>query len=195
MKKKKEKKKNIKTNCIYCKASKTKKINNTHTCNDCNNDILLLQKTYHLTRSESEKRCAKVWRRIKKTPKVKEKKPKEFNYKQYLKSKHWIGVKESFYSSKFFKGYCVCCGSTENFNIHHKTYINISNEPNTDLVCICGKCHIIVHKIIKYITVNDIKGSGYTLLNCHIKLRNKIKEFGSLDKASESIFKDLTLLV
>ncbi len=193
MKKNKDKIHN--TKCFYCKDKKIRKINNRYICKDCNKGILLLQKFKYLKRNQAEKEYAKIWKvRYRKPKKEKNKRlPKDFNYKNYLKSNHWLSVRKRFYSSKYFKGCCFCCESTDNLQVHHKTYKNIFNENDKDLVCLCRDCHNTVHKIIKFIKTNNIKDYGYTLMKCHGKLRHKLNKYKSLEKAYDTVIKELRL--
>lgn len=68
-------------------------------------------------------------------------------YQEYLRSVYWKNIKEKMYSSKVVKE-CFCCHDVNNLDIHHRKYkvrdidtVNIAN-----LVYLCRKCHIEVHK-------------------------------------------------
>jgi 5-methylcytosine-specific restriction endonuclease McrA len=102
----------------------------------------------------------------------KEKDYKQF-YHNYLSSKAWKEKKRLFRESRYSKGECRICGCKEQLHIHHKTYERVTVERLTDLVELCPICHNNVHKIIKYIRKHKIKDSGITLMNCHMKLKNK----------------------
>lgn len=74
------------------------------------------------------------------------KKPKYLKkYHKYLKeSPEWANIKHELYTSRGRK--CEVCLSTVKLQIHHKTYKNIFKEEPTDLVILCEKCHMKVHK-------------------------------------------------
>ena len=70
------------------------------------------------------------------------------NYNLYLKSDHWREVKNRYYG-KLNNKVCFICDSPKNLNLHHKTYKNIGDEKNSDLVCLCRKHHKECHDLIK----------------------------------------------
>jgi len=91
----------------------------------------------------------------KKKNKIKRIKQKEFKggYKEYIKSKCWERRKKEYYSTN--KKKCVGCGETKYIHLHHIVYGNFGNEKDTNLACLCRKCHKIFHKHHKH---NDRKG-------------------------------------
>jgi len=66
-------------------------------------------------------------------------------YKEYLKTKHWQGVKNRMYNSKI-KYECNCCGKRKGLQLHHKSYNRVGNERLNDLIWLCGDCHEKVHE-------------------------------------------------
>lgn len=42
---------------------------------------------------------------------------------------------------------CYICSSFENLHIHHKTYKNFRREELRDVVVLCRKCHIFLHRL------------------------------------------------
>lgn len=60
------------------------------------------------------------------------------DYKRYLKSKHWRGIKEKIYQ-KYKK--CQKCGKRYDLQVHHTTYENLGNEKLQDLLLLCRRCH------------------------------------------------------
>ena len=70
-------------------------------------------------------------------------------YNDYLKSQHWDIVKTMFRDSSSCRHKCYVCGvgvgNTAMMNIHHRTYANIGNEHEHDLVELCRDCHVAVH--------------------------------------------------
>ena len=91
------------------------------------------------------------------------------DYKNYLKSKHWISVKEKYKNSKLNKNCCYCCNSKKNLQLHHKTYKRLYKEKLTDLIYLCDKCHTQVHLLL--IKSNSQK---VNLWNCSKKYKKKI---------------------
>ena len=65
------------------------------------------------------------------------------NYKAYLKTKHWKGIRLKYKGSK-----CLFCDS-KRIQVHHLTYKNIGNETGRDLVPLCRKHHKKIHNIKK----------------------------------------------
>lgn len=70
-------------------------------------------------------------------------------YEEYIKSEAW-GIKCE--ERKIIaKRRCEMCGKKEEdtkaLQIHHITYKNLGNEDVlNDLICLCGRCHILIHK-------------------------------------------------
>lgn len=62
----------------------------------------------------------------------------------YLKSSHWSERKQRFLSARQAqsKSYRVCwhCKKREDVGVYHRTFRNIGNELDSDLVILCGKC-------------------------------------------------------
>ena len=58
-------------------------------------------------------------------------------YKEYLKSSHWITLRARI---RVETPYCEICGA-KGMNIHHLTYERLWNERREDLLAVCEKCH------------------------------------------------------
>jgi formate-dependent nitrite reductase cytochrome c552 subunit len=65
------------------------------------------------------------------------------DYTSYLKSAHWDSIKKA-YKKSGYPQYCMGCKNSK-FQLHHKTYKNIGNEPLEDLMPLCKHCHTAVH--------------------------------------------------
>ena len=52
------------------------------------------------------------------------------------------------FSFKIFKG--------KKLVVHHKTYENVGNEKERDLIVVCDQCHINIHKKLK-VKINEAK--------------------------------------
>jgi phage terminase large subunit GpA-like protein len=68
-------------------------------------------------------------------------------YRKYLKSKHWKLMREIALERCHFK--CICCASTNNLQVHHKSYKRIQAERISDVVVVCQKCHTLIHEQVK----------------------------------------------
>lgn len=66
------------------------------------------------------------------------------NYREYLKTQHWIDFKNKVYIRK---PKCKICGRKTYLNIHHKNYENLWHETMRDVVVLCFVCHHKTHVI------------------------------------------------
>jgi len=64
-------------------------------------------------------------------------------YKEYLKSKEWINLRNSILNQRGYK--CERCASKKNLHLHHLTYERVGFENEDDLVILCQQCHKFVH--------------------------------------------------
>lgn len=78
---------------------------------------------------------------------------KRIDYQKYLNSKHWKRTKYKIMKKSDYK--CQICSSrVGSLHIHHNRYYdNNSNsilywEKSSDLICVCSKCHKIIHTYI-----------------------------------------------
>lgn len=70
----------------------------------------------------------------------------ELQYQEFLKSDHWkqIKIKAARRPKKY--GACQSCGSTENIDLHHRTYKFLGTKHELQgVVPLCRKCHQEVH--------------------------------------------------
>lgn len=65
-------------------------------------------------------------------------------YKRYLQSPQWKKKRKLVIIRDRYK--CQLCGSKKKLQVHHKTYAHVFNEPLTDLITLCQKCHSAVHR-------------------------------------------------
>lgn len=68
---------------------------------------------------------------------------KKMKYTDYLLTSHWKHFSSE--ARKHYANKCVLCDSTDKLHIHHKIYKNIGRETFNDVVCLCSKCHRMVH--------------------------------------------------
>lgn len=66
------------------------------------------------------------------------------SYADYLKSDEW---KEKRNKRVLIDGKCAICGRPFNLQVHHLTYSNVPNEKTTDLVTLCGNCHLKIEQM------------------------------------------------
>lgn len=59
--------------------------------------------------------------------------------KLYMKSSSWKQKRERILYRDCYM--CVSCLSSDQLEIHHKTYKRLGNEKDSDLVTLCRKCH------------------------------------------------------
>ena len=66
-------------------------------------------------------------------------------YEIYLQSEDFDNLRFKVFSRDGFK--CVVCGSNQNIQPHHLTYIHIYHENLDELVTVCRNCHTIYHNL------------------------------------------------
>jgi len=66
-------------------------------------------------------------------------------YNTYLLSETWADRRKRLLVRRGEK--CELCGNTANLNVHHKTYKQVCNEPDEDLIIVCKDCHKKQHPI------------------------------------------------
>lgn len=69
-------------------------------------------------------------------------------YKQYMKSDKWQQIKDKRLEIDNYT--CVMCGrhksNCKSLQVHHITYARLGSENvYTDLVSLCGTCHVRLH--------------------------------------------------
>ena len=64
-------------------------------------------------------------------------------YREYLQSDHWKAFRKRYYQRYGYK--CTICGSTENINLHHKTYNRLGKEWLMDVISLCEIHHHEFH--------------------------------------------------
>ena len=64
------------------------------------------------------------------------------NYHEYLNHWLWFEKRDCFLS---IKPLCEVC-NRKSVLVHHKTYENIGNESQRDLMALCWNCHTNIHK-------------------------------------------------
>lgn len=67
------------------------------------------------------------------------------DYTAYINSPEWK-AKSKHLIAKVRK--CQLCSSKRRLSVHHNTYRNLGNEPNTDLTVLCWYCHSSYHDLI-----------------------------------------------
>lgn len=74
------------------------------------------------------------------------------NYKEYLKTNHWI--KKKLELKKEYICECRICQSTTGLNVHHTSYKNIGNEKLNELCYLCYNCHSWLHSSMSSVEIN-----------------------------------------
>jgi 5-methylcytosine-specific restriction endonuclease McrA len=60
-------------------------------------------------------------------------------YREYLKSSEWAVVRRL--ALEQADNACRMCGSTQQLDVHHRTYERLGSERLADVVVLCHKCH------------------------------------------------------
>jgi 5-methylcytosine-specific restriction endonuclease McrA len=76
------------------------------------------------------------------------------NYKEYLKSDHWVKTKNLALQRSGNK--CQLCSSKTKLNVHHNNYKNLGKEKETDLIVLCKLCHQKFHNKNVTIKFKDV---------------------------------------
>ncbi len=66
------------------------------------------------------------------------------NYEDYLKSEHWLEVREEALERAEYK--CILCSATNKLEVHHNNYDCLWCEEPSDLAVLCSVCHRRHHK-------------------------------------------------
>lgn len=64
-------------------------------------------------------------------------------YNNYIRSKKWKVFANNIKLKSNNK--CTFCGSEKRLAVHHHNYVNLYNETEKDVVCVCGQCHLKIH--------------------------------------------------
>lgn len=64
-------------------------------------------------------------------------------YPDYLETEHWRAKRRE--AIAHYGPTCVLCGSYDRVQVHHRSYENLGDEPLTDLIVLCRKCHAKHH--------------------------------------------------
>ena len=65
-------------------------------------------------------------------------------YSKYIRTKKWKTLASIVKEKAGNK--CVFCGSEKKLVAHHHNYINLYNETEDDLICVCNICHYKIHR-------------------------------------------------
>ena len=65
-------------------------------------------------------------------------------YSKYRRTKKWKTLTSLVKEKAGNK--CVFCGSEKKLVAHHHNYINLYNETEDDLICVCNICHYKMHR-------------------------------------------------
>ena len=70
-------------------------------------------------------------------------------YRRYLKTKHWQQLRQEVLRRA--NGRCEKCGyqpwKSNGLQVHHLTYSDIGYEKLDDLIAVCPRCHMALHRI------------------------------------------------
>jgi|694.fasta_scaffold22758_16 hypothetical protein len=66
----------------------------------------------------------------------------------YLRSEKWQELRKIILERDAHR--CQSCWSRTNLQVHHISYLNLGNELQDDLVCLCSTCHEKLHLDLGY---------------------------------------------
>jgi len=74
------------------------------------------------------------------------------SYAEYLRSPHWKAMREKYIATSKYKGRklrnkCAICGTRENLDLHHTTYLRLGWESLKDLIFLCRTHHYQLHQL------------------------------------------------
>ena len=65
------------------------------------------------------------------------------DYALYLKSPQWLTMRDRIIGERKV---CESCGGTKPYlSLHHKTYVRLYDELDSDLILLCADCHDGIH--------------------------------------------------
>lgn len=70
-------------------------------------------------------------------------KPELVNYHDYLRSDRWRAIRARKLAESVRR--CEKCNSTQQLQVHHKTYVRLGRERMSDLQVLCDTCHARHH--------------------------------------------------
>jgi len=68
-------------------------------------------------------------------------------YKEYLLTKKWREFRQEALTAA--GDACQVCNSSENLQVHHRTYENLGHERPDDVTVLCKRCHAFYHQILQ----------------------------------------------
>lgn len=81
-------------------------------------------------------------------------KPPVFSSKEeYYNSPKWRSKRRQKLTEQKYR--CERCGKTKHLHVHHLSYLNLYNEPMSDLQVVCRDCHPIADAIREYDSALD----------------------------------------
>ena len=106
-------------------------------------------------------------------------------YGKYLQSDHWRNKRQVLFEAQ--GKYCHECFTVKKISVHHRTYVNIGNEPLEDLEVLCDSCHMKGHQR------KDIEQAK--LLDIFEFYPTHLTDFGEYFEFLQRIFEENTLQV
>ena len=67
-------------------------------------------------------------------------------YGDYLLTEHWQEVRRQALKRSEYR--CALCNDAVPLHVHHRTYENLGDEKETDLIALCAKCHETFHEVV-----------------------------------------------
>jgi 5-methylcytosine-specific restriction endonuclease McrA len=73
-------------------------------------------------------------------------------YTEYMQSPEWRSRRSLYFETHERR--CKACGDAGSIQLHHKTYARLGEERDQDLVALCRRCHLNLHREQKKSGVN-----------------------------------------
>lgn len=116
---------------------------------------------------------------------------KQDRYAKYINSLEWQNRPERLQAIQRDCGRCVLCNSSEDLEVHHRTYENFGNEKLEDLYTFCRQCHEIVTDALrrrKYEAVQPVEVADSKILKYEGQIQSsKEKSLPSIADATNSM--------
>jgi hypothetical protein len=107
----------------------------------------------------------------------------EWYYNVYLKSPHWLLLRQKYLESKGYPKTCSMCAVEGPVDVHHKTYEHLGREQLSELIHLCRRCHKVIHAILKVGRTRGGVDHDFAAARLKAVLRAKVAEGKTLDGA------------
>jgi hypothetical protein len=92
------------------------------------------------------------------------------SYAEYLRSERWQTRRRRFFAKRRRLACYVCRAEDKPLDLHHKTYIRVGRERDSDLIMLCRECHKELHAK---------QSNHWAMWNTHKRMRKRRKKAAS----------------